>query len=162
MQPKIKVNQLKCKKTPQLFKIPRARRFYLYCFTYIYKCSYVWDFPGGSDDRESACNVGDLDSTPGAGRFPWRMAWPPTSVFLPGKFQGQRSPWGLKELDTTEWLSTAHKGRCAIFQWGLFPRAILGSQQNWADDPEVAHMAPAPTRALPPTLSTFPTRGMYY
>ena len=27
-------------------------------------------FPGGSDGRESACNVGDLDSIPGLGRSP--------------------------------------------------------------------------------------------
>ena len=29
----------------------------------------------------------------------------PTSVFWPGEFQGQYSPWGCKELDTTEQLS---------------------------------------------------------
>ena len=28
------------------------------------------DFPGGSDDKESACNVGDLGSNPGLGRSP--------------------------------------------------------------------------------------------
>ena len=38
---------------------------------------------------------------------PWRRDWLPTPVFLPGEFQGQRSladysPWGCKELDTTE------------------------------------------------------------
>ena len=27
-------------------------------------------FPGGSDDKESTCNVGDLGSIPGLGRFP--------------------------------------------------------------------------------------------
>ena len=27
-------------------------------------------FPGGSDGKESACNVGDLGSVPGLGRFP--------------------------------------------------------------------------------------------
>ena len=27
-------------------------------------------FPGGSDDKESACNAGDLDSNPGLGRSP--------------------------------------------------------------------------------------------
>ena len=35
------------------------------------------------------------------------LKWQPTPVFLPGKFQGQRSlvghsPWGHKESDTTE------------------------------------------------------------
>ena len=38
---------------------------------------------------------------------PWRRAWRPTPVFLPGKSHGQRSlvgysPWGHKESDTTE------------------------------------------------------------
>ena len=28
------------------------------------------DFPGGSDDKESACNAGDLGSVPGWGRPP--------------------------------------------------------------------------------------------
>ena len=28
------------------------------------------DFPGGSDDKESACGVGDLGSVPGLGRSP--------------------------------------------------------------------------------------------
>ena len=37
-------------------------------------------------------------------------SWSPTPVFLPGEFHGQRSlagysPWGCKELDTTEKLS---------------------------------------------------------
>ena len=47
----------------------------------------------------------------GSGRFPWKRAWQPIPVFLPGKFQGQRSlaaysPCGLKDLDTNELLST--------------------------------------------------------
>ena len=29
-----------------------------------------WDFPGGSDGKESACNAGDLGSIPGWGRSP--------------------------------------------------------------------------------------------
>ena len=45
------------------------------------------------------------------GKIPWRRKWPSTPVFLPGKFHGQRSlagysPWGRKELDLTERLST--------------------------------------------------------
>ena len=30
----------------------------------------VWDFPGGSEVKASACNVGDLGSIPGSGRSP--------------------------------------------------------------------------------------------
>ena len=44
-------------------------------------------------------------------KIPWRREWQPTPVFLPGEFHGQRSlvgysPWGCKESDTTELLST--------------------------------------------------------
>ena len=43
--------------------------------------------------------------------MPWKRKWPPTSVFLPGEFCGQRSlegysPWGGKESDMTEGLHT--------------------------------------------------------
>ena len=39
-----------------------------------------------------------------------KRKWQPNVVFLPGEFHGQRnlavySPWGLKDLDKTEWLS---------------------------------------------------------
>ena len=42
---------------------------------------------------------------------PWSGKWQPTPLFLPRKFHGQRnleghSPWGHKESDTTERLST--------------------------------------------------------
>ena len=30
----------------------------------------LWDFPGSSDDKESAYNAGDPGSIPGSGRFP--------------------------------------------------------------------------------------------
>ena len=37
-------------------------------------------FPGSSDGKESACSAGDLGSTPGSGRSPWRKEWQPTPV----------------------------------------------------------------------------------
>ena len=46
------------------------------------------------------------------GKIPWSREWQPIPVFLPGKFHGQRhlvsygSPWGRKESDMTERLST--------------------------------------------------------
>ena len=36
----------------------------------IYSPKELLDFPGGSDSKESACNVGNLDSIPGLGRSP--------------------------------------------------------------------------------------------
>ena len=36
---------------------------------------------------------------------PWRREWLPTPVFGPREFHGLYSPWGCKELGTTEQLS---------------------------------------------------------
>ena len=53
------------------------------------------------DGKESACSAGDLGLVPELGRLPWRKAWQPTPVFLPGESHGWRilsgySPWGHK------------------------------------------------------------------
>ena len=58
------------------------------------------------DGEVSACRAGDTGE-PFAGKIPWRRARQPTPVFLPGESHGQRSrarysPWGHKELDTSE------------------------------------------------------------
>ena len=37
-------------------------------------------FPGGSDGKVAAYNVGDPGSIPGSGRFPWKRKWQPTTV----------------------------------------------------------------------------------
>ena len=55
-------------------------------------------FPCGSAGKESACNVEDLGSIPGLGRFPWRRERLPTPGFWPGEFRGLYSPWGHKEI----------------------------------------------------------------
>ena len=79
----------------------------LYLSTYFTICYISVGFPGGSDDKESACNVGGLGLIPGFGKIPWRRAWQPTPGFLPGEFHGWRSlagysPCSHKESDTTE------------------------------------------------------------
>ena len=53
--------------------------------------------------------------SPWVGKILWRRAWQPTLVLLPGESHGQRSlvvysPWGGKELDTTEMTEHAHMG----------------------------------------------------
>ena len=54
---------------------------------------------------------------PWFGTIPWRRAWQPTPVFLPGESHGQKSlvgysPSGHKKTDTTERLSTAQFFSC--------------------------------------------------
>ena len=51
----------------------------------------------------------DTQFDPWVGKIPWRRKWQPTPVLLPAKSHGHRSlvgysPWGRRELDTTEQL----------------------------------------------------------
>ena len=59
-------------------------------------------FPGDSTGKESACNVGDLGSIPGLGRSEGK-GYPLQYSHLENSMD--YSPWGYKELDTTELLS---------------------------------------------------------
>ena len=52
------------------------------------------DFPGGSEGKESTCNVRDLGSIPELGRSPGEGNGYPFHLFLPGEFYGQRSLTG--------------------------------------------------------------------
>ena len=70
-------------------------------------------FPGDSDGKESACNVGDLGSIPGLGRSPGRGHGNSLQCSCLDNLHGQRSRagyslWGHKESDRTEWPSTQH------------------------------------------------------
>ena len=57
-------------------------------------------FPGGSDGKESACNVGDLGSFPGLGRSPGE------GNCYPGQYSGLENP-----MDRGAWQATVHGGR---------------------------------------------------
>ena len=64
-------------------------------------------FPGGSDGKEFACNVGDLGLICGLGRFPEGGHGNPFQYSYMENPHGQKSlvvysPWGSKESDTTE------------------------------------------------------------
>ena len=66
--------------------------------------------PRWLSDKESTCQWrihSRWGFYPWVGKIPWSRKWQPTPVFLPGKFQEQRSLegysiWGRKESDTTE------------------------------------------------------------
>ena len=70
------------------------------------------DFPGSSVGKESAFKVGDLGSVSGLGRPPGGGHGNPLQYSCLENPHGQRSlagygPWGRKESDRTERLSTA-------------------------------------------------------
>ena len=74
---------MRCRFNPWVRKIPWRRDKLL--------TPVSMGFPGVSDGKKSACNVGDLDSIPWVGKIPWRRERLPTPEFQPGEFHGQRS-----------------------------------------------------------------------
>ena len=90
-----------------------------HCITLLYI-----GFPSGTSGKESACQCRRCKRSwfdPWVGKIPWRRAWQPTPVFLPGKSHGQRSlagcsPQGHKELDMTEHALTIY-----YIRWPAFP-----------------------------------------
>ena len=78
------------------------------------KVSPSWGFPGSTSGKEPTSQSRRHQGHgfgPWVGKIPWRGAWQPTPVLLPGESHGQRSlagysPRGPKESDTTVALST--------------------------------------------------------
>ena len=70
----------------------------------------LWGFPGGAGGKEPVCRCRRCKRrgvSPWVGKIPWRRAWQPTPLFLPGESHGQRSlvgysPWGHRESDAAE------------------------------------------------------------
>ena len=63
----------------------------------------------------------------------WRWEWQPTLISLPGECHGQKSlvgysPWGRKELDTTEWLTLSYGNH-----WMLEDKIVSSTEFGWED-----------------------------
>ena len=62
--------------------------------SFSYMINVLSGFPGGPSGKELTCQYRrhkrcGFDSW--SGKIPWRRAWQPTPVFLPGESHGQRS-----------------------------------------------------------------------
>ena len=94
----------------------------------IYTLLYAkWGFPGGSDDKEAACDAEDLGLIPGLGRFPGGGHGHSLQYSCLDNPHGQRSlagysPWGCKELDTAQQLST--QGLLLTLQWTVWEKHL--------------------------------------
>ena len=66
----------------------------------------ILGFPGGSDGKESACNVGDLGLILGLGRSPGEGNDKPLQYFcLQNSMDKETTVHGITESDTTEQLT---------------------------------------------------------
>ena len=101
------------------------------CSIYIYFVSLhmaTAGCPGGSVSKESTWNA-DLAFHPWVGKIPWRKKWQTISVFLPGKYHGQRrlagsSPWGCRSRTLLR-LNHCSRRIVAFFQMLVVPGCIL-------------------------------------
>ena len=60
-----------------------------------------WAFPGGACGKEPTCqceSCGRCSFVPWVGKTPWRRAWQPTPVFLPGVSPWTEVPGGLQSV----------------------------------------------------------------
>ena len=95
---------------------------------------HIFRFPAWCNTKESTCQCRKCKRcgfSPWAGKIHWRRKWQPTPVFLPGESHGQRglvgySPWGCKELDTTEQLSM-HTPSIFLCLFSLMSTSILST-----------------------------------
>ena len=96
-----------------LIMVPTYQFFHLLSTYHESNCAeglIYWVSPGGSDGKQSACNVGDLALTPGLGRSPGEGGGYPLQYSGLENPHGQKSlagysPWSRKESDTTERLT---------------------------------------------------------
>ena len=102
-----------------------------YSFAFYAAYLKVIGFPGGASGKESFCQWKRPKRRvfeTWVRKIPWRRAWQPTPVFLPGESHGQRilagySPWGHKESDVTE--VTEHAGTTVLCKVPQQPRGAV-------------------------------------
>ena len=90
------------------------------------KC--VKGFPAGASVKNPPANAGDLicGFEPWITWIPWRMAWQPHLVFLPGEFHGQRSLKGY--IQSIESQRVGHDWNDLVHAQGMQSRVFPNSQ----------------------------------
>ena len=101
---------------------------------------YIWGLSQWFSGKESACDAGDMCLIPGLGRSPGRGHGNPLQYSCLEKPHGQRSlagysPWGRRELDTTERLSTAQVSLQGLSVWGNRKKKSVAPTHPLLPDP---------------------------
>ena len=88
-------------------------------FTFKFLLRTWLGFPGGSDGKESACNVGALDSVPGLGRSPGEENTHSSS--LPGESHGQEATVHGSQRVGHDWVTNTFtfKNMCICLSWWI-------------------------------------------
>ena len=110
-------------------------------------------FPGGAGGKEPACQCRRPKRRgfhPWVRKIPWRRAWQPTPVFLPGESQGQRrlagySLCGHPESGTTELSTWGCRLQCCHSRSvSEEPRsAVMWLNHSWTESHATAPSFPA-------------------
>ena len=114
-------------------------------------------FPGGHSGKDLPASAGRCKRhgfNPWVGKIPWRRAWQPTPVFLPGESHGQRSLAGYMGSHSQTWLK----------QLSTHAHTWLRKQKQLGT-PTSSHLSSTTVSDLPPVydILTFPpvTGGRY-
>ena len=83
----------------------------------------IQGLPGGSDSKESACNVGDLGSIPELGRSPGGSHGHSLQYSCLENSHGQRS-LGQKKSEMIEWLNTYTVDKKQVFFFSFLDRLL--------------------------------------
>ena len=65
----------------------------------LFSSAPFWSFPGGAGGKEPTCQWRRHKRRrfdPWVGKIPWKRAWQPTPVFLPGEFPWMEMPARLQ------------------------------------------------------------------
>ena len=99
----------------------------------ITRFSYTWrGFPGGSDSKESACQCRRCEFDPRVRKIPWRRAWQPTPVFMPGEFHAQRRLAWLQFMGSQRVGHTEQLTLSLSYTWRAESRRWITRLQSWS------------------------------
>ena len=115
---------------------------------FTYTCVFISGFSGGTSGKQPVCpsrRHKRCEFNPWVGRIPWKRAWWPTPIFLPGESHGQRSlvgysPWGHRVEHDWSDLATAAADILASINfsvqvfWGRFPMSLGKCKRSRWDD----------------------------
>ena len=96
-------------------------------------------FPGGSDGKKICLQCGRPGFDPWVGKKPWRRAWQPTPVFLPGESPWTEEPGRLQSMGSQrvrhDWVTkhTHTHTHTHILQLNKKKNQLQNWQKIWAD-----------------------------